>query len=659
MKPTTAACTTSSAALCVLFASSLFLANGAGAEILQGRNGTTVTVRYNATADTFSASADASFGEAAATLTYNDTFLESGWDIVSAVAVDSFMALPGEVEPSAERVALAYRAVGYGEGYITHDRMRAAMNNTFEGPEGLAALLHDAPQALHWIDEHLRYMEAAKYKSGPFFAQLRNMLAMLDGMVAGYNDRLAHGEGKLDKTKLLIYNMQAEIGDIVRAVAPLEVLEDLEQMMPRWFTETHCSALVKVVKDDIFFAHATWSSYNSMMRQYKTYTFGNRFVTMSSYPGALHSIDDWYMTHSRLAVMETTNVVFNKTLIRRNLDSSAVATFLRAMIANFLAEDAPSWVKYFSIENSGTYNNQWMVLNMGAVKSTAMLKNMTRDTFWVVEQLPGKVAPLGITAKDMTSVLNTSGYWASYNRPYFPNVYNLSGIHDMWKKYGDFYSYKNYSRARIFARDEGKVEDLASMKRLMRYNNYTKDPFSLIPNCSRTNSSFDDEETAPSVCKPPYSAMLSIAARGDLNPTGNDTFYGPLYRSVGHVDSAATDAKIATWSGMMKGNGTYTAHVICGPTTDGHPPFSWKKDIFNPMPPTYGLPKVYNFSFVVMTTVLPSPSKGSLWSRTGIIAIVAALVVGAIAVVLMRPRKDSEEDDALPEETEGLVDPIE
>jgi hypothetical protein len=75
----------------------------------------------------------------------------------------------------------------------------------------------------------------------------------------------------------------------------------------------------------------------------------------------------------------------------------------------------------------------------------------------------------------------------------------------MVEKFGDFYSYENAPRNKIFARDQGKVEDLDSMMKLMRYNDYQNDPL------SRCN------------CTPPYSAENAISARCDLNPA-NGTY---------------------------------------------------------------------------------------------------------------------------------------
>lgn len=54
--------------------------------------------------------------------------------------------------------------------------------------------------------------------------------------------------------------------------------------------------------------------------------------------------------------------------------------------------------------------------------------------------------------------------------PYFEKIYNMSGYPDFVKKHGTDFSYQLAPRAKIFRRDEGKVVDMPSMKKIMRYN---------------------------------------------------------------------------------------------------------------------------------------------------------------------------------------------
>merc|ERR1719409_317855 len=96
-------------------------------------------------------------------------------------------------------------------------------------------------------------------------------------------------------------------------------------------------------------------------------------------------------------------------------------------------------------------------------------------TLWVVEEIPGLVA-----GADVTETL-TRGYWPSYNVPYFPEVYKRSGYdrEDVQRGLGDDASYELAPRAKIFRRDQATVTDMTTFKRIMRYNNYLKDPYSL------------------------------------------------------------------------------------------------------------------------------------------------------------------------------------
>lgn len=71
----------------------------------------------------------------------------------------------------------------------------------------------------------------------------------------------------------------------------------------------------------------------------------------------------------------------------------------------------------FASHNSGTYNNQWMVLDVEALQG-----ERKEGVLWVLEQLPGTVE-----AADVSEVLLSQGYWPSFNVPYFPRIYNMSG----------------------------------------------------------------------------------------------------------------------------------------------------------------------------------------------------------------------------------------
>ena len=62
-------------------------------------------------------------------------------------------------------------------------------------------------------------------------------------------------------------------------------------------------------------------------------------------------------------------------------------------------------------------------------------------------------------------VINGSRF---YNR-YFPFIYNESGVNDAKAKFGSWFDYSLNPRSQIFRRDHGKVTDIQSLFKLMRY----------------------------------------------------------------------------------------------------------------------------------------------------------------------------------------------
>lgn len=189
------------------------------------------------------------------------------------------------------------------------------------------------------------------------------------------------------------------------------------------------------------------------------------------------------------------------------------------------------------------------------------------NTLWYIEQIPGYTV-----RDDISEVLQRQGYFASYNRPYSSFIYNMSGWGPMEKKYGEWFTHDRSPRARIFQRDQSKVTDVESLKRIMRYNDYRNDPF------SRCN------------CTPPYSASNAIAARSELNPI-NGQFPFP---NIAHDASGAIDAKITSYSLFQK----FAYIAVSGPTCDQQPVFKWSTA--NLSAPHHGHPDSWNFPWITV-----------------------------------------------------------
>lgn len=212
---------------------------------------------------------------------------------------------------------------------------------------------------------------------------------------------------------------------LLQYAGDLEALEDvLGGGSPNGvFGSGSCSALVKLApyNADLFFTHDTWDAFQSMLRIYKRYDLPFRLVpsqqtavpaanqSFSSYPGILLSGDDFYILSSGLATMETTNGNMNSDLWQY-VTPESVMEGVRNVVANRLALTAEEWCQIFQAYNSGTYNNQWMIVDYN--KFQPLSPHLAAGTFYVLEQIPNKVE-----YQDMSGYLQEEKYWGSYNIP--------------------------------------------------------------------------------------------------------------------------------------------------------------------------------------------------------------------------------------------------
>ncbi|KAK2571465.1 Phospholipase B-like 1 [Acropora cervicornis] len=228
----------------------------------------------------------------------------------------------------------------------------------------------------------------------------------------------------------------------------------------------HCSALIKVLPgyENIFAGHSTWFSYAATMRIYKYYLFNLRdssqaakWMSFSSYAGYLVSLDDFYIMDSGLVMLQTTNGLFNTSLLKF-VSSNSLLAWHRVRLANLMAHSGKEWSDVYKQYNSGTYNNQYMLLDL---KKVELRKTLHNGALWIVEQIPGLVV-----GSDQTEILR-AGYWPSYNVPFHEQINNISGYPEFVEKHVLSYSYQPPSGAKMFRRDQGKVTDYSMAKDLM------------------------------------------------------------------------------------------------------------------------------------------------------------------------------------------------
>jgi hypothetical protein len=113
--------------------------------------------------------------------------------------------------------------------------------------------------------------------------------------------------------------------------------------------------------------------------------------------------------------------------------------------------------------------------------------------FTVLEQMPGH-----IVWQDQTQWLKDYGYFASYNRPFYPEIFNVSNQEALVRKHGDHYSWSKTARAQLFAGLQGNVKSAEDYARVIRHNDYLNDAI------------------ATQSCTNGRSASNAISERGDL-----------------------------------------------------------------------------------------------------------------------------------------------
>ncbi|XP_067101308.1 phospholipase B-like 1 [Osmerus mordax] len=478
---------------------------------------------------------------------YNDTLFLTGWGVLEIRA--------GYGETSENDEITCFLA-GYLEGFLTAEQMFSHYSNMYpqliKDHNVLDPLKNFLSEQDLWTREQVR----KRKNSDPLWQHAGLILAQLDGLQAGAAHWAKSRQREpLSKFAVQFLNGVGDLLDLIPALAP-RTNSSAGQGPFRMPGMGHCSALIKVLPgfENLLFAHSSWYTYAATLRIYKHWDFrladkhtATGRMSFSSYPGCLMSLDDFYLLGSGLLMTQTTNSVFNTSLFRR-VTSHSLLAWQRVRLAHALANTGKQWARIFSRYNSGTYNSQYMVLDL---KQVSLGRSISEGALMVVEQIPGLVLH-----SDQSQALRL-GYWPSYNVPFHADIYTLSGYGVMKQRHGEEFSYDLNSRAKIFRRDQARVTSLTSLKRIMRYNNYKRDPYSKRHPCK------------------------TICCRNDLRLK--------IPCPGGCYDTKVTDYQMAR---------QLAAEAVNGPTTQGGlPPFSWSR--FN-LTVHQGLPHTYNYSFVTL-----------------------------------------------------------
>ena len=531
---------------------------------------------------------------------FNDTYDKIGW---------SQFEVHGNVKMSDDVVA---RAAGVLEGKLTaHRILQAAINSGF-GP-GMTPNPHVAAFMKvnkQWSTSMNAVAPLSSAADATYWHHAALVDAQLEGVHEGYQQAAEASHGALPSLpfeSLLYLNLGDEMDQFAHWRPGIGVTHGLPTFgaLEPFEAAGKCSALVRLTPngDDVMIAQETWSSLSSMLRVYKMYdlnfTLGGSSadaanatrvpaakVSFSSYPGVLNSGDDFYVTSAGLVVQETTIGNSNPDLVRAYVSPLTQPEWKRNIVANRLAASGTQWAGLYAQHNSGTYNNQNIILNYNLFSPGAPLRN---GTLLLVEQIPGFVVN-----SDVSAVLQRDGYFGSYNVAYSPFVREVSGADAAEATGGPWFGYWTTARAQLFKRDAPSVDGMAAMQALMRSCDYQHDDLS-HQQC--TDGYISDTKKY----HPLGTAENCIATRGDLNPA--DGKY--CLSAFGHRNHVATDAKISAFS--RHSNAAVPSTVVSGPTWGAQsgagnlPPFCWSSSDYNASASHLGHPDCFRFDWVEMS----------------------------------------------------------
>jgi hypothetical protein len=235
---------------------------------------------------------------------------------------------------------------------------------------------------------------AAHSATSDYWKNVGLFQSMVEGMVDGYNSAV-EDEKQLTKMDFLIMQAMGDLFDLLPAVDVHKRLDWLkltaEEIKRAFLKRNHCSVLLKLKEDmsDMFLGHNSWNEGQVMIRIYKFYYFGQDLMMQeTSYPGTLFSLDEYYILErpdQQIFITQTTNNNFNSDLYKLVTPNSLLC-WMRVMVANVMATNGYEWTHIIQPYNSGTYNNQYMVID---TKQFVPHVGPKPGFFWVVEQMPG------------------------------------------------------------------------------------------------------------------------------------------------------------------------------------------------------------------------------------------------------------------------------
>jgi hypothetical protein len=482
---------------------------------------------------------------------YNQSINASGWYQLRVTGNATF--------PDAQ---IAYCA-GYVEGYLSaydiynHFSLIKDIKGYPRTAPGSNASWYPEP-VYGFIESNRRFVAEAieAFVDDPWWREVGLIYQQFLGLAAGYNDSAALADHPERVMGLFDHWFMQSAGDM------FDIAEIFHDNRPTQEFRDHCSGLVKITEnyDDIFFAHDAWSDFRELHGQLKEYrlnlkAFRAKRIILSTRIGKLSSYDDFYITDSGLFVLETTMNNYNDSLYDRVVPE-CVFTWMRAVHACWTAENGSDWGNRFVRHNSGTYNNQYVIVD---TNKFVRKSKPTTDLLWIVEQFPGVYR-----MTDVTFQLVRDTYFPSVNMPWHDDLYALAGYPAYVASlgiYGDYRSNYKGPRYLIAQRDAKRIKTFENFTAFMRYNQWWRDPYSQGDAAQQIASRYD--QRPPST---PYGARNSF---GDL------------------------DTKAVRWTEAAT---LFRFHAIASPPTNGITAWDFNTTTFNIS--WDGLPAYWDFPWL-------------------------------------------------------------
>ncbi|BES97241.1 phospholipase B-like [Nesidiocoris tenuis] len=526
---------------------------------------------------------------------YKPHFKETGWASIEIQTDEKF------------DDAVQARAAGQLEGSLSWQLIWWQWQNTV----GALCLRREnfCQETKRTLEENYKSVRATAVENegqDPYWHQVNLYYIQLEGLFEGWElgkeRSRKHGVESITFADLLWLNHVKDVRD-------LELILESETHPYNPKNPPTGLALLKYnpnTTSSFLLSHSTAGLYSESLRVMKRYDFGyhqtssqkrpvpGRNLVFTSYPGAIHSQDDFYQIqgNQQLTVVGSRIKNYNPQSWAY-LNLTTVFQGGRVMAANRLATDAKEWSSYLSRCNSGTGSNAWLAVAGGGGHPIDL---------WMVEQVPGVS-----NMRNMTTYWKEKGHLIVCGIPHSKEVWRQNGFLD--KPFAK--KAIEYVEPMIQTLRE-KIDDVDSLEAL---HSLMRDP--LLVQKSRSDlqreiasahlaemknntekradpldNSLDKENSVGIFQKPPLEGKSSQKIK--------DALVGLRKRSK-KVHSGLIDLKIADDFSAFKG--------VAGPlyTEDAKkaiPPFSWS-DIVDDATSNFhiGHPETWDFSLFQPTWV--------------------------------------------------------